>query len=52
MASWRIETDPLSVRYGYKRYSFRFESCFLRDIKYELILFYIKKEEKNYYDEI
>ena len=51
-ASWLIEKDPLSVRNAYKRYSFRFESAFLRDIKYELILFYIKKEEKEYYNEI
>ena len=51
-ASWVIENDPLSVRNAYKRYSFRFESAFLRDIKYELILFYINKEEKEYYNEI
>lgn len=51
-ASWEIEEDPLDVNNSYKRYSFKFESAFLRDIKYELILFYIKKEEKEYYNEI
>ena len=51
-ASWLIEKDPLSLSNSYKRYSFRFESAFLRDIEYELILFYIKKEEKDYYNEI
>ena len=51
-ASWQIEKDPLSSSNSYKCYSFKFESAFLRDIKYELILFYIKKEEKDYYNEI
>ena len=51
-ASWQIEEDPLDENNSYKRYSFRFKSAFLRDIKYELILFYIKKEEKEYYNEI
>jgi len=51
-ASWQIEKDPLSLSNSYKNYSFKFESAFLRDIKYELILFYIKKEEKDYYNEI